>query len=78
VIFYENAAQKGAAEKSKASAQKDFQDPIVTEISPLTVFYKAEDYHQNYFNLNGSSNPYCNVVIRPKLQKLLKQGLIRE
>ncbi len=78
VIFYENDAQKAAAEKSKASAQKEFKDPIVTEISPMPVFYKAEDYHQNYFNLNAGSNPYCSVVIRPKLQKLLKQGLIRE
>ena len=78
VIFYENDAQKASAEKSKASAQKEFKDPIVTEISPMPVFYKAEDYHQNYFNLNAGSNPYCSVVIRPKLQKLLKQGLIRE
>lgn len=77
-IFYASEAQKAAAEKSKASAQKDFKDPIVTEISPLTKFYVAEDYHQNYFNLNASKNPYCAVVISPKLQKLLKKGLINE
>ena len=78
MIFYENDAQKAAAEKSKAAAQTDFKDPIVTQIAPLTKFYKAEDYHQNYFNLNGDPNPYCTVVIRPKLQKLLKAGLIAE
>jgi peptide-methionine (S)-S-oxide reductase len=78
VIFYENDAQKAEAEKSKAAAQKEFSDPIVTEIVPLKAFYKAEDYHQNYYNLNNSSNPYCSVVIRPKLQKLLKKGLIKE
>lgn len=78
VIFFENEAQKKTAEKSKAAAQKDFSDPIVTEIAPLTKFYIAEDYHQNYFNLNGSQNRYCTLVIAPKLQKLLKQGLIEE
>ncbi len=78
VIFYENDEQKAAAEKSKAEAQKDFKDPIVTQIAPLTKFYKGEDYHQNYFNQTGDRNPYCTVVIRPKLQKLLSKGLIRE
>jgi peptide-methionine (S)-S-oxide reductase len=77
-IFYENDAQKAAAEKSKTEAQKDFKDPIVTQIAPLTKFYKAEDYHQNYFNENADRNPYCTVVIRPKLQKLLQKGLIKE
>lgn len=78
VIFYENDAQKAAAEKSKQQAQPEFKDPIVTEITPLKTFYKAEDYHQNYFNQNSDKNPYCAVVIRPKLQKLLKKGLIKE
>jgi peptide-methionine (S)-S-oxide reductase len=76
-IFYENEAQKAAAEKSKAAAQPEFQDPIVTQIAALQTFYKAEDYHQNYFNLNAGTNPYCSVVIRPKLQKLLQKGLIK-
>jgi peptide-methionine (S)-S-oxide reductase len=78
VIFFANEAQKQAAEKSKASAQKDFTDPIVTQIAPLTKFYIAEDYHQNYYNLNASQNRYCSIVISPKLQKLLKKGLIEE
>jgi peptide-methionine (S)-S-oxide reductase len=78
IIFYENEQQKEAAEKSKAEAQKDFRDPIVTQIVPFKAFYKAEDYHQDYFNTTGDRNPYCTVVIRPKLQKLLSKGLIRD
>lgn len=78
IILYENDQQKAEAEKSKAEAQKDFKDPIVTQIVPLKAFYKAEDYHQDYFNTTGDRNPYCTVVIRPKLQKLLSKGLIRE
>jgi len=77
-IFYENEAQKAAAEKSKAAAQPEFKDPIVTQIAPLTKFYKAEAYHQNYFNENSGKNPYCSAVIRPKLQKLLDKGLIKK
>lgn len=72
VIFYQNAAQRTAAEKSKAAAQKDFAQPIVTDIQPLTTFYKAEDYHQDYYR-NNSNQPYCQAVIRPKLEKLQKK-----
>ena len=68
IILYNSPAQKAAAEKSKAEAQKNFKDPIVTQIAPLDHFYKAEDYHQNYYN-NHTSAPYCQVVIRPKLKK---------
>ena len=78
ILFYENEEQKAAAEKSKAEAQKDFKDPIVTQIAPFKAFYKAEDHHQNYFNSTGDRNPYCSIVIRPKLQKLLSKGLIRD
>lgn len=78
VIFFENEAQKAAAEKSMAEAQKEFLAPIVTQIAPLTRFYKAENYHQNYFNLNANRNGYCAVVISPKLQKLIKKGFIQE
>ena len=78
VIFYENEEQKQAAQKSKTTAQKDFTDPIVTEISPLKVYYKAEDYHQNYYNQNAGKNGYCAMVITPKLQKLLQKGLIEQ
>ena len=77
IILYENDAQKSAAEKSKADAQKEFKEPIATEIAPLTAFYAAEDYHQNYYNQNRSRNPYCSVVITPKLQKLIQKGKIK-
>jgi len=69
VIFFHDEAQKEAAEASKAKAAKRFSQPIVTEISPAGEFYQAEDYHQDYFRLNGHA-PYCRMVIRPKLEKL--------
>ena len=72
VIFHHNDAQKAAAEKSKKAAQAHFEAPIVTEIAPLTRFYKAENYHQDYFR-NNPRAPYCAYVIRPKLDKLDKK-----
>jgi peptide-methionine (S)-S-oxide reductase len=73
VVFYHNEEQEKLAEhyKKKLTDENVFDDPIVTEISPLTVFYKAEDYHQNYYNLN-SKQPYCSFVITPKLDKFRK------
>jgi peptide-methionine (S)-S-oxide reductase len=76
VIFYHNAAQMEVAEKSRAAARKNFSRPIVTEIAPLTVFYKAEGYHQNYYRSNPNQG-YCRAVIRPKVEKFgqkLKSG----
>ena len=78
VIYYANDDQKKAADAAKVRAKKEWKDPIVTEISPFKEFYSAEDYHQNYFNLNKDKNPYCSVVIAPKLNKLLKMGVIKE
>ncbi len=69
IILYRDEKQKLIAEKSKLEAQKDFHNPIVTEIVPLKKFYKAEDYHQQYYD-NNSSQGYCQVVIAPKLEKL--------
>ena len=69
VILYHNDAQKKTAEESKQKAQWHFTSTIVTEIVPLKKFYKAEDYHQDYFR-NHPNAPYCSVVIRPKLEKL--------
>lgn len=69
-IFYTTEAQKLLAERSKADAQKNFKNPIVTEILPAKTFYRAEDYHQEYFNNNKNSNPYCPLVIAPKLDHL--------
>ena len=73
VIFYHHLDQKNLAEKYKAelNAAKVYDNPIVTEISPFINFYEAEDYHQNYFNLNGSQG-YCKFVIQPKVEKFEK------
>lgn len=68
-IFYHSESQKVAALASKAKAQAQFNDPIVTEVSAATTYYPAENYHQDYYRLNPD-NPYCARVIRPKLQKL--------
>lgn len=72
-IFYHNNEQKEKAEKYKAELDKSgaFNNPIVTEITPFNKFYKAENYHQDYYNQNGSQ-PYCNIVIRPKVEKFKK------
>jgi methionine-S-sulfoxide reductase len=72
-IFYYNDTQKEIASNLKAelTAQKVFDRPIVTEITPFTNFYPAENYHQDYFNLNGMQ-PYCQFVVKPKVDKLKK------
>jgi len=72
IILYNNEAQKAAAEKSKADAQKHFRQPIVTEIVPLKKFYRGEDYHQDYYRANPNQ-PYCRMVIRPKVEKFEKK-----
>lgn len=71
VIFYRTDEQKKTSEDIKNGLNKSgaFDEPIVTEISPFTNFYKAEDYHQNYYNENKNSNPYCRIVIVPKIEK---------
>jgi peptide-methionine (S)-S-oxide reductase len=73
VIFYHNGAEKAKAEKYKAELDKSgaFDKPIVTAIEPYKNFYAAENYHQNYYNNNGSQ-PYCYFVIKPKLEKFEK------
>ncbi len=72
-IFFSNDAQKQAAEnwKKNLNEKRVFPNPIVTEISAASTFYPAEDYHQDYFNQNGSE-PYCQIVIKPKMDKFLK------
>lgn len=75
IIFYADKAQKEAAEKAKAAAQAEYSDPIVTEIVPLTAFYRAEEYHQHYFAKNPNAG-YCRLVIRPKVVKLQGKGVI--
>jgi peptide-methionine (S)-S-oxide reductase len=72
IILCHSDGQKAAAEKSRAEAQKRFTDPIVTEIVPLTKFWPAEDYHQEYYALNPNAG-YCRAVIRPKVEKFEKK-----
>jgi peptide-methionine (S)-S-oxide reductase len=69
IILYADEAQRAAAEASLKKTQAKLRDPIVTQIQPLTQFYKAEDYHQNYYNTHASAG-YCRMVISPKLKKL--------
>lgn len=73
VIFYHNEAQKQLAETymAKLDTSGAWDNPIVTEISAFKAFYKAEDYHQNYYN-NNKRAPYCTFVIGPKLEKFEK------
>jgi peptide-methionine (S)-S-oxide reductase len=73
-IFYHNEEQKEKADFYKAELDKSgaFSKPIVTEIAAAQKFYPAEDYHQEYYENNKNSNPYCSVVIRPKLDKFKK------
>jgi peptide-methionine (S)-S-oxide reductase len=75
IILYHDEKQRLLAEKSKLAAQENFRSPIVTEIVPFTKFYPAEDYHQGYYDAN-SSQPYCQVVITPKLEKLEHKKVI--
>lgn len=73
VIFYHNEEQRQKAEHYKTELDKQgaYPNPIVSEITPATTFYPAEDYHQNYYNDHGSQ-PYCYLVIRPKIEKFEK------
>lgn len=74
VIFYHDESQKQKAEKYRSELDKSgaFNNPIVTEIARFEKFYPAENYHQEYYENNKNSNPYCAVVIRPKLDKFKK------
>jgi peptide-methionine (S)-S-oxide reductase len=77
IILYRSEKQKLEAEKSMIAAQENFKNPIVTEIVPLKKFYKAEDYHQEYYD-NNSDQAYCQIVIAPKLEKLERKKVIEE
>ena len=74
VIFYHSDDQKSEALIAKQAAQESglWMSPIVTLIEPLDNYYKAEDYHQNYFQMNPNQ-PYCAAVIRPKMEKFRKK-----
>ncbi|GGF09346.1 peptide methionine sulfoxide reductase MsrA [Hymenobacter cavernae] len=71
VIYYHNDEQKRLAEeyKKKLNDAHAFPNPVVTEITAAPTFYKAENYHQDYYNLNGTQ-PYCQFVVKPKVDKV--------
>lgn len=72
IILFADDTQKAAAEKSRDEAAKKWAKPLTTEIVPLTKFWPAEDYHQDYFAKNPTAG-YCRVVIKPKIDKLQKE-----
>ena len=78
VIFYRNERQKAVAQQviREIAAKKVWRGKIVTELAPFTAFYRAEDYHQQYFKRNGHE-PYCQVVIAPKVAKFRQHFLSR-
>lgn len=73
VIFYHNDEQRDLALSyiTKLNNEKVYDKPVVTQVQPITIFYPAEDYHQNYYRLN-SEQGYCQYVIQPKLEKFKK------
>nr|WP_217633389.1 peptide-methionine (S)-S-oxide reductase MsrA [Lutibacter oricola] len=73
-IFYHSETQKIISEAyiKALTEAKVFEDPIVTEVTKIDIFYKAEDYHQNYYN-NNKTQGYCMAVINPKLDKFIKK-----
>jgi peptide-methionine (S)-S-oxide reductase len=77
-IFFHDEDQKRVAEEviSRLESERIWDDPIVTEVVPFEEFFVAEDYHQNYFRENGRQ-PYCQVIIAPKVARFRKQNLDR-
>jgi peptide-methionine (S)-S-oxide reductase len=71
VAFYRNAEQKAAIETAIGDAAAHWNGQIVTQVVPFTLFYKAENYHQEYFKLHGTQ-PYCQLVVAPKVAKFRK------
>ena len=78
VIYFHNEKQKMIAIKSKSEADKSgyWDDEIVTEIAEIYNYSDAEDYHNNYYD-NNPNQPYCVFVIKPKLDKLVREGIIK-
>ena len=76
-MFPADDAQKAEMQAALERAQADSAKPIVTTIEPMTTWYEAEGYHQDYWETSGRSNPYCMAVIPPKLQKLRKSFAAR-
>lgn len=80
-IYYHDDAQRATAEAvmAEVTAEKLWPNPLVTELAPLTKFYPAEEYHQDYFARNPGQ-PYCQVVVAPKVSKFRKQyvGMLKK
>lgn len=78
VIFYHNSSQKEAADQTIHALNQSgkWQNSLVTEIAPFDKFYKAENYHQEYF-ANNPLQPYCMAVVAPKVRKFKKEFLVR-
>jgi peptide-methionine (S)-S-oxide reductase len=78
VIFYHNNEQKATAEKTIASLDEEgiWDKPIVTKLEPFKAFYKAEDYHNNYYKQH-QNEPYCRIIITPKIIKLQQQFITK-
>ena len=75
IVLFHDEKQRLFAEKSKLAAAGNFRSPIVTEIAPFKKFYPAEDYHQGYYDANSNAG-YCQMVIKPKLEKLEHKKVI--
>jgi peptide-methionine (S)-S-oxide reductase len=75
VIFYANEEQKLIAQRSiqQYEASEMYDGTFKTQVEPLEVFYPAEDYHQNYYENDGGQNPYCTVVVKPKIDKFVEK-----
>lgn len=75
IILYENEQQKQIATSSikKFESSEMYEGDFTTQLVPLDTFYKAEDYHQNYFQTVGDENPYCTLVVKPKVDKFYKK-----
>lgn len=78
-IFFHSPGQEQAARETIAKITADgvWSDPIVTEVTPASTFWQAEDYHQEYFDRVGSRNPYCTYVVKPKVAKFRKRFIDR-
>jgi peptide-methionine (S)-S-oxide reductase len=78
IIFYHNPEQKSQASEAirELTAAKIWDTPIVTQLEPLVAFYRAEQYHQEYFK-NNPNQPYCKIVVAPKVQRFREHYLQR-
>ena len=69
IVLYSGDAQKRDALAAIEEVSDYYDEPVVTEVVPLDVFWQAEDYHHDYYARNGSTNPYCVAVVAPKIAK---------